>query len=144
MTTIAGPERYLIDVSAHARILRAGLRERWAEELEAGRVALCAPTEIQVLGAARSPGEFRTSAEHLGGLYARLPVPGQVWDELGRLQAALARQGGHRAAGVVHLLVAATARHHGLAVLHYDEAFEVIAAHTDLRTRWLAEPGSAD
>ncbi|MGP3968978.1 PIN domain-containing protein [Streptomyces sp. 6N223] len=138
------PEQYLIDASAHARILRPRLRERWEEDLEAGRVALCEPTEIEILRAARSHQELTAFARHLGGLYARIPVPEQAWQELTRLQLALSENGCHRSAGLGQLLVAATARHHQLTVLHYDAAFETLAEHAGLRTRWLAAPGSAD
>jgi predicted nucleic acid-binding protein len=138
------PEEYLIDTSAHARIWQPPLREQWNAELLAGTVALCAPTEIEILSSARSLQEFEQSAEHLRGLYRRVPVPDDVWPELRDLHADLARIGCHHSVGVVDLLVALTARHHRLTVLHYHHGFETIAKHTEITTRWLAEPGSID
>jgi predicted nucleic acid-binding protein len=135
------PEQYLIDASAHARICRLRSRELWEEALGAGRIALCAPTETGILGCARSLQEYEECAQHLRDLYAPVAVPQNVWQELQRLLAAMADNGCHRSAGIEHLLVALTARHHGLTVLHHDPAFDTIAKHTDLRTRWLAEPG---
>jgi predicted nucleic acid-binding protein len=137
-------ERYLIDASAHARIWGPRPRELWGEELQEGRVALCAPTEIEILSSARSLREHEECARCLRDLYAQVTVPKDVWQELQALQITLADIGSHRSAGIQHLLIAITARRHGLAVLHYDHAFEAIAKHAEIRTCWLAEPGSID
>ncbi|MEU5167693.1 hypothetical protein [Streptomyces mutomycini] len=40
-------------------------------------------------------------------------------------------------------MVAAVAESADLTLLHHDAGFEVIAARTALRTRWLAKPGTA-
>jgi predicted nucleic acid-binding protein len=57
---------------------------------------------------------------------------------------ALAAQGGKHRRAVKHpdLLTAAAARSAGLAVLHYDEDFDRIAAVTGQPTRGLAPRGS--
>ncbi len=56
----------------------------------------------------------------------------------------LARAGGAHQRAVKHpdLLIAAAAEAAELAVLHYDEDFERIAAITRQPHRWLAGPGS--
>ncbi|WP_158709619.1 MULTISPECIES: hypothetical protein [unclassified Streptomyces] len=43
----------------------------------------------------------------------------------------------------IGLVVAAVAESADLTLLHHDAGFEVIAARTALRTRWLAKPGTA-
>ena len=50
----------------------------------------------------------------------------------------------HRAAGVIDLLIAATAEHYGATVLHYDAYYEHIAAVTGQPMRWVAAQGSPD
>ena len=47
----------------------------------------------------------------------------------------------HRAAGVIDLITAAVAEHHGAVVLHYDADFEHIAAVTGQPHTWVAPRG---
>jgi predicted nucleic acid-binding protein len=56
----------------------------------------------------------------------------------------MAQRGQHRAAGIVDLLTAAVAEHHGATVLHYDSDFEHIAAVTGQAQLWVAPRGSLD
>ena len=58
--------------------------------------------------------------------------------------ARLAEVSQHRAAGVIDLLIAATAEHYGATVLHYDAYYEHIAAVTGQPMRWVAAQGSPD
>ena len=53
-------------------------------------------------------------------------------------------QATHFAPSVVDLLIAASADHHGLTVLHYDADFDTITAATGISSEWVAEPGTAD
>jgi predicted nucleic acid-binding protein len=46
--------------------------------------------------------------------------------------------------GVIDLLTAAVAEHHGAVVLHYDADFEHIAATTGQPHTWIAPRGSID
>jgi hypothetical protein len=54
----------------------------------------------------------------------------------------MTERGTHRAAGVVDLLLAATAELSGLALVHHDHDFAEITKVTGQATVWLAEPGS--
>jgi predicted nucleic acid-binding protein len=54
------------------------------------------------------------------------------------------RSGHHRAAGVIDLLTAAVAEHHGAVVLHYDADFEHVAASTGQPIAWIVQRGSID
>lgn len=58
-------------------------------------------------------------------------------------QRQLAKNGHHRLPPI-DVLIASIADRHGLAVLHYDHAFDHIVKRTNLRYQsvWLAEPGS--
>ncbi|MDF2258119.1 hypothetical protein [Streptantibioticus ferralitis] len=66
------------------------------------------------------------------------------WSRAKAVQRKQTESGCHRSVPPVNLLVAVTALDHGLTLLHYDRDFETIAQHTELRTRWPAEPGSLD
>ncbi|MET8703181.1 PIN domain nuclease [Kitasatospora sp. NPDC004723] len=141
---MAGAEQFLIDKSAHARILRPVCRGQWADVLLSGRVSLCAPSEVEILYSARSVEDYGRIKRLLADVYGWVAVPDSAWQRLLSIQERLVKNGQHRSAGIPDLLVAVTALHHGLTVLHYDRDFETIAKHTELKTRWLAEPGSLD
>ncbi|MEV7779404.1 PIN domain nuclease [Kitasatospora sp. NPDC088351] len=141
---MSGAEQFLIDTSAHVRIVRPDLDEVWGEVIDQGRVGLCEPTEAELCYSARSKGHFADLKAALADMYVWRPVPDGAWRTLLAIQERLVEAGQHPSAGIADLLVAVTAMHHGLTVLHYDRDFETIARHTDLRAQWLAEPGSLD
>ncbi|MEU3568340.1 PIN domain nuclease [Kitasatospora sp. NPDC036755] len=138
-------EGFLIDTSAAARLItKPSALSLWGEALASGAIGMCAPTEGELLYSARSAAEMRAMRVQFERLYTWWVVPDEVWRDIQALQLLLAETGSHRSAGVVDLVVAVTAMHHGLTVLHYDRDFETIAKHADLKARWLAEPGSLD
>lgn len=56
-------------------------------------------------------------------------VPKNTGRRIGAVQHRMARVGEHRSASAVDLVIAATAAHHGLAVLHNDADYRAIARH---------------
>ncbi|MER5930608.1 PIN domain nuclease [Streptomyces sp. NPDC002054] len=142
--SVVQSERFLIDKSAAARILRPAVRPSWLDVLRNGHVSVCEVTEFEMLYSARSAQEYKQIQEQLRGLYAWVPVPGDGWAQVLRVQEALTDLGRHRSVGAPDLFIAVTARAHRMTVLHYDRDFENIAGVIDVRTRWLAEPGSID
>ncbi|MCX5198187.1 PIN domain nuclease [Streptomyces sp. NBC_00249] len=139
-----GQQQFLIDKSAAGRILRPGVRDAWLEILKAGRISLCEPTEFEMLFSARSVQDYQRTKAQLRDLFGWHPVPEDGWQQILGLQEELSRRGSHRSASGTDLLVAVTAKAHGLTVLHYDRDFDTIAGVTELQSRWLAEPGSID
>ncbi|MEU8275729.1 PIN domain-containing protein [Microbispora bryophytorum] len=65
-------------------------------------------------------------------------IPESAWDETSRLQRELADRGWHQCASPVDLLVAVTAQHHKLTVLHADADFDAIARLTGQPVRWIS------
>lgn len=59
-------------------------------------------------------------------------------------QRRLVESGRHRSAGVADLLVAAVASTAGLAVLHYEHDFDVIASVTGQPVEWVVPRGEID
>ncbi|MFF4378597.1 PIN domain nuclease [Kitasatospora sp. NPDC001547] len=141
---MSGAEQFLIDTSAHVRIVRPKAEEIWGEVIDQGRIGMCEPTEAELLYSSQSKRHYTELKDALADMYVWRPVPSGAWRRLLEIQQQLVNVGQHRSAGIADLMVAVTAMHHGLTVLHYDRDFEVIAKHTDLRARWLAEPGSLD
>ncbi|MFJ9644812.1 PIN domain-containing protein [Streptomyces sp. NPDC004244] len=135
---------FLIDTSAAHRITLPGPFAVWRPALAAGRIGMCAVTEAEVLYSARSSAQYSAMRQAFADLYVWHEIPDDVWARVLEAQGVLAEAGCVRSAGVVDLVVAVTAARHRLTVLHYDRDFETLAKHIDLRTRWLAEPGSID
>ena len=73
----------------------------------------------------------------------RATEPENVWALAADIQEALTEKGQHRSASIADLIVAATARAAKLTVLHYDNAFDTIAAFTEQPTQWVVSAGSA-
>lgn len=69
-------------------------------------------------------------------------MPEAIWPRALSVQGLLAKRGQHRAASIPDLLLAATAEHHGVLLLHYDKDFDLIAAMTHQRTKWVIPAGS--
>jgi predicted nucleic acid-binding protein len=138
------PGEFLIDTSAAVRILQPKVAPAWAAALEQGRVAMCDVTELEILYSARSAAHFNEMKQRMSELYAWRCVPDTAWRDAKEWQRRLVSVGAHRSAGIGDLLVAVTAMHHGLTVLHYDRDFETVAKVADVETQWLMEPGSLD
>lgn len=129
--------RYLIDSSAVWRIARdAALRSAWFEVITTGAVGSCHPQRTELRRSARNLDEYEQMTEMFNDLYPDAPVPKTAWRWVEAAQYRLVRRGAHRALSVTDLLIAATAAHHGLVVLHDDSDF-VAAARvlTDLTER---------
>jgi predicted nucleic acid-binding protein len=133
--------RYLIDSSALWRILREdGLQSAWADAITNGAIGSCEPQRAEFRRSARSVDEYERMAAMFDDLYADAPVPKSAWRWIESAQHRLVRHGQHRALSVADLLIAATAAHHGLVLLHDDNDFAASARHlTDLVERNVRE-----
>jgi predicted nucleic acid-binding protein len=129
--------RYLIDSSALWRVLRDDtLRVGWAEVIANGAVASCDPQRTEFRRSARNVDEYEQMTDMFDSVYPDAPVPKTAWKWIESAQYKLLRKGAHRAMSVADLLVAATAAHHGLVVLHDDNDFTTAARHLpDLEER---------
>ncbi len=137
--------RYLVDMSAFARlVLNDKVAAMWHRPMTAGLLAVCAVTELEVLYTARSRAHRDQLRDLLRRSFAWLVMPDRVFERAIEVQAAMTQRGTHRSAGVVDLLVAATAELHRMTLLHYDADFDAVADVTGQPVRWLAEPGSID
>jgi predicted nucleic acid-binding protein len=119
---------WLVDKSALVRLHEAVDPSQWLDRLGRGLLHISTITVLEVGFSARSGPALLTAT--------RTPplslMPGQhltpaIEDRAVEIQALLAERGQHRALSVPDLLVAATAELCGLAVLHLDKDFELIA-----------------
>ena len=145
MTVPVSPgQLYLIDTSAHARSDHPAVR-RVIAGLIADRVAAtCVTVDLEAGYSGRDAADVKIIAERRRRLYVSLPISEAIAERAREVQVRMAARGHHRAAGVVDLLTAAVAEHHGAVVLHYDADFEHIAFSTGQPHAWIVPRGSID
>ena len=135
----------LADTSAWWWSARAGglLRRAFDDAVIDGEIATCDMVRLELLHSARNVDEFRLNRGDLEHLPDG-PIAAEQWRRALDVYEALAATGGKHQRAVKHadLLIAAAAESAQLAVLHYDEDYDRIAAVTGQPTRWLAPRGS--
>ncbi|MFF5208017.1 PIN domain nuclease [Streptosporangium sp. NPDC000396] len=136
---------HLADTSAVVRIYRdAEVREHWSQHVVSGLISICPVVELEMLRAAEGKVARERLDEVLSGTYGWVPMPDDAFHRARELQDTLAASSSHQGPSAVDLLIAVTARHHGLKVLHYDRDFATIAKAADIEVEWVAQPGSAN
>ncbi len=83
----------------------------------------------EFLHSARNGREYDEIAEMFTDLYPDVSVPKNSARWISAVQHRMAHAGQHRSASAVDLVIAATAAHHGLAVLHDDADYRAVARH---------------
>ncbi|HZD66708.1 MAG TPA: PIN domain-containing protein [Acidimicrobiales bacterium] len=111
--------------------------------LAEGELATCDMVRLELLHGTGNIEEFRLRRSHLSAL-PDCPIGPEQWHRALEVSEHLAGQGGSHHRPVKHpdLLIAAAAESVGVAVVHYDEDYDRIAAVTGQPTRWLAPRGS--
>lgn len=133
--------RFLADKSVWARLRDPVVAAVFGPLVERGTVASCGVVDLAILYSARSASDHEAVRRERTGL-PRLEMPEGVWRRAEEVQGLLARRGAHRAASIPDLLIAATAELHGVAVLHYDKDFDLIAEVTGQDSIWIVPRGS--
>lgn len=135
----------LADTSAWWWSARAGgaLRAAFDDAVVDGEIGTCDMVRLELLHSARNVGEFRLTRDDLEHL-PDCPITTDHWHRALDVYELLAATDGKHQRSVKHpdLLIAAAAEAAGVAVLHYDEDYDRIAAVTGQPTRWLAQRGS--
>lgn len=127
---------WILDKSAAARVdlddVRSELREL------AGMLYICPVGELEQRYSARSATEYDELAAELATTFPRAEAPPDIFERALELQRDLAHHHGmwHRTA-IPDLLIAETALHHGLGVVHVDRDYERIAEVRPLQSRRL-------
>jgi predicted nucleic acid-binding protein len=143
VTVPVGPgQLYLVDTSAHARIDNPAVRKVIVGLIADRAAATCVTVDLEAGYSGRDLRDVRTISERRRELYMTLPISESIADRARDVQVRMAARGHHRAAGVIDLLTAAVAEHHGAVVLHYDADFEHIAATTGQPHAWVVPRGT--
>ncbi|WAZ21555.1 PIN domain nuclease [Streptomyces cinnabarinus] len=123
-------EAFLIDTSALIRFYRRQTGPQWDQLVESGLVGLCEPVRQEFLRAVGGRPAYYEADGLLRETFPHHAMRDRAWEDTAALQQGLADRGRHQCASPVDLLVAVTARHHKLTVLHQDSDFETIAQLT--------------
>jgi predicted nucleic acid-binding protein len=122
---------YLLDTSGLVRLLSdVKLQEAWYDAVDAETIGSCYPQRTEFLYTARNAAEYDEITEMFGDLYPDVSVPKNAGRWIASVQHYMAQAGAHRSASAVDLMIAATAAHHGLTVLHDDADYRTVARHT--------------
>lgn len=127
---------WLVDNSVAARPALLPVLDEYA-----GQLSLCRVGLLEQLVSTRSAREYDLTSEELRGALPLIDAPPDLLDRALTLQRDLAHHHGlwHRTP-IPDLLIAETALHHDLGVLHVDRDFERIAEVRPLRHRRLRLP----
>jgi len=128
---------WIVDKSAIARAGDPIVGGRLAEL--AGDLFVCPVGELEQLYSARSSREYDALKESIRVTFVTVPAPSDILDRALALQQDLAHHHGmwHRTP-IPDLLIAETAVHQGLGIVHVDRDFERIAEVRPLTVRRLA------
>ena len=123
----------LIDTSAWVEWLRdtAGPAADRVEELQARDAATCHPVRTELLAGARDEGQLRDLRRLLGRATLVQTHPTDFEDAATLYR--VCRRQGETVRKLIDCLIAAHAIRTGVALLHADADFDVLARHTPLR-----------
>jgi predicted nucleic acid-binding protein len=128
----------LVDKSALVRLADSSDAHEWAGRIERGLVRITTVTRLEIGYSARTVAHARAafSTAPLAAMPVEYLTPA-IEDRALEVQLILAAKGQHRAPSIPDLLIAASAELAGLAVLHLDKDFELIAKVTGQATERL-------
>jgi predicted nucleic acid-binding protein len=117
---------WILDKSAAARAADPVIADQLSEL--AGSLCICPAGELEQLYSARSASHYDALREDLHRSFDVVAAPADLFDRALQLQHDLAHHHGmwHRTP-LSDLLIAETALHHGLGVVHVDRDFDRIA-----------------
>lgn len=127
---------WLLDKSAAVRLGDAGVAEQIDELV--GSLFLCPVGQLEQLHSARSGADYESLRAHLAASFDVVAAPSDLLDRALQLQRDLAAHHGmwHRIP-IPDLLIAETALHHGLGVVHVDRDYDKIGEVRPLVSRRL-------
>ncbi|MET8074937.1 VapC toxin family PIN domain ribonuclease [Streptomyces sp. NPDC005303] len=118
---------YLADTSAVRRPLCGQLAAPWPDRVARGLVAVCPPVESELMPGLRADRDFEPFFTMLGQTFGWVPAVDDPWPKVIEVQRDLVRIGHHRGPSPLDILIAPTADHHGLTLLHADDGFAALA-----------------
>jgi hypothetical protein len=133
--------RWLVDSSAITRLVHAEVAEVLGPLVDAGQVGTCGVVDLRLYARVRDLTALPTVSAARSAAFHWLAMADQDFRRALEVQALLAGHG-QQVAGWPCLLVAAVAERHRVAVLHYDEDFDLITKVTGQGVQWVVPTGS--
>lgn len=133
---------HLLDTSVLTRLREPTVREAIDEMARRGELARAGISDLEIGFSARNAEEWDRLTDALE-VFALVESTAEHVRRAGQVQRLLASKH-QRGRKLPDLLVAAAAEARGLAVLHYDADFDLIAAVTGQPCRWVVPAGSID
>jgi predicted nucleic acid-binding protein len=118
---------YLADTSAVWRLLRNQVGDPWPRHQAQGLVAICPPVEAELMTGVRSDRDHAPFFAMLSTAFTWCPALDDPWPRILDVQRDLVAIGHHRGPSPIDILIALTAEHHRLTLLHVDDDFASIA-----------------
>lgn len=118
---------FLADTSAVWRMLRGQAGTQWTDRLFHGLIAISTPVESELMLTVRAKSDFEPFFKKLDSTFAWCPPVGNPWPQVLAVQRDLLEIGHHRGPSPVDIVIALTARRHGLTLVHADGDFASIA-----------------
>jgi predicted nucleic acid-binding protein len=131
---------YLFDTSVWEHTEHPLIASDWAAALGNDQLAVSPVVAFEVLYTARNQADFEVLEGELDALRQVPLTRGVVRDARDALHA-LSATNRHRMP-FQDALIAASAAHKHLGVLHYDGHFDTLSEGLDFESRWIAPPGS--
>ncbi|KOU60445.1 PIN family toxin-antitoxin system, toxin component [Streptomyces sp. MMG1533] len=117
----------MADTSAVWRLLRGQIEAPWPEHVARGLVAISPPVEAELMRGVRADRDYKPFFTMLGQTFGWVPALDDAWPRIVAVQRELLKIGHHRGPSPIDILIALTAEHHRLTVLHIDDDFGAIA-----------------
>jgi predicted nucleic acid-binding protein len=131
---------YVFDTSIWEHTKHPLLAPDWQAALRNNQLAVSPIVAFEVLYTAQNQAQFENLETYLDALRQVPLTRGIVRDAKCALHG-LAATANHRIP-FQDALIAATAAHHQIGVLHYDGHFDVLSKVLGFENRWVAEPNS--
>jgi predicted nucleic acid-binding protein len=133
---------HLVDTSVLTRLDRSTVREAIEPLAGDGQIARAGISDLEIGFSARNLREWTRLTSALAA-FPLIETDAAHVRRARQVQRLLASRG-LRGRKVPDLLIAAAAEESGLAVLHYDADFDLIARVTGQRCEWVVPPGTID
>jgi predicted nucleic acid-binding protein len=116
------------------------LAEWFNTEVRSGRVLVCDQIILELIRLAANETRAHDLATRLSA-FDSVAMPQDAWSRAREVQLAMAGGGDHRRVPPADLLIAAAAERAGVALVHYDQDYERIAAVTRQPHLWFVAHG---
>jgi predicted nucleic acid-binding protein len=133
---------HLVDTSVLTRLAHTAVRTAVEPLLAAGHIGRAGISDLEVGFSARNVSEWTRLMTALSA-FPLVETEGAHFRRARQVQRMLASRG-LRGRKVPDLVIAAAAEEHGLAVLHYDADFDLIARVTGQAAAWVVPAGTID